>query len=495
MQRLEKLSDTLNQYLLWVYVGVSLGTLFIGAWHCHPNIEELSICEEPRDLGVFAGALHMLVHFDGRYFANILHGLNPLAFNWLAGYKLMPILAVTILILALFFLLRPCVAKSEQQTLLLIVVTFLMLQFQISPSLPYQLFWMASSFIYLWSWTFTMLWMGFYYRYLHTASSFFQVLYLLLTAIFLTFSIGISELFLVLNVLLLASIFVWRWFKKNKAIETSFLVLWGLACILFFVLSPGISERAKEFRHADAPIISIPVIVIGIKQNLLFAQRIFFHPLLLLATIVLFPLFHSIPFFQRKLRFPFSVFLALLFLVIAFAMTCAYYIPTQINTGFPTRIFTATGLLVASAAILVYISMFRYIHSIVNQQKWYAKVKAIMPVCTVGLIVGTFTLNVNNNFWSIQQDYKNGHLTTFDNAMCLRYTTLSRVSADADDCYKTAIIVPIPNFPSSICFGNDLLPNRTYAFDNEAWETYFGIDEVMLQGDTVRKPKNTITND
>ena len=71
--------------------------LTTGAWFSFPNAEDLSVSFKPRDMGIFYSVVQLLREYDGRYFTNLLHALNPLAFGAIEGYWLMPLLGIVLL--------------------------------------------------------------------------------------------------------------------------------------------------------------------------------------------------------------------------------------------------------------------------------------------------------------------------------------------------------------------------------------------------------------
>jgi hypothetical protein len=94
----------------------------------------------------------------GAIFTNLLHGINPLAVDRTDGYMLVPLVGILALTASLTFLfsslkLGKRLADRAMAALLLVCV-----HFALTPSLPYDLYVMISSIVYMWPWVFICLW-------------------------------------------------------------------------------------------------------------------------------------------------------------------------------------------------------------------------------------------------------------------------------------------------------------------------------------------------
>jgi len=246
MMRTNKLS-MLGYSLLFAAAFWCVGWLGIGAYFCHPNAEDFSLCVIPRDQGILYSIINLLTTYDGRYFTNLLHAINPLAFNWLAGYKLMPIVGILLLLLAVWFFLETLFHSPSSKFLLLFSLLFTCIHFALAPSLPHDLYWMVSSFVYIYPWTFTLLWIGAYIRYVYAKNHRAELLWFCVTAIALICCIGMNEMFLVTNSVLLLVLLIWSWHSGQREFKHTLpLAIIGVSCILFFVTCPGISFRISQ---------------------------------------------------------------------------------------------------------------------------------------------------------------------------------------------------------------------------------------------------------
>lgn len=60
-------------FIFWAYCWFLLAAFF-----AQPNAEDLSLIANAKKDGILTSAAMLLNTYDGRFFTNILHGLNPL---------------------------------------------------------------------------------------------------------------------------------------------------------------------------------------------------------------------------------------------------------------------------------------------------------------------------------------------------------------------------------------------------------------------------------
>lgn len=92
---------------LGLFCTYCLGWLGIGAWHCFPNSEDISLTVEAIEKGFLGSIIGLLTTYDGRYFTNALQAVNPLVWGWFMGYQLMPVIGVLLGVLSLWYVLTP----------------------------------------------------------------------------------------------------------------------------------------------------------------------------------------------------------------------------------------------------------------------------------------------------------------------------------------------------------------------------------------------------
>ena len=82
-----------------------------------------------------------------------------------------------------------------------------------------------------------------------------------------------------------------------------------------------------------------------------------------------------------------------------------------------------------------------------------------------------------------------GTAKAYNNEMKSRYNTIRKCKED-NTLRKVAVIKPLKSNPVSIYFPPDMLPDRTFALWNNAYERYFGVDEVRFENDTLKLYEN-----
>ena len=55
---------------------------------------------------------------------------------------------------------------------------------------------------------------------------------------------------------------------------------------------------------------------------------------------------------------------------------------------------------------------------------------------------------------------------------------------DQASCWRIAVLPPLENTPRSIFMAPDIKANKLEYFWNNAYEKYFNVDEIRLEGDT-----------
>lgn len=90
-----------------------------------------------------------------------------------------------------------------------------------------------------------------------------------------------------------------------------------------------------------------------------------------------------------------------------------------------------------------------------------------------------------NSMNNIKKDYVAGKLDKFKFEMNQQMIQIQNVKSK-NICWKSVKIKEISSYPSSIFSPPFPTPNRETEFWNSAMEKYYGVDEIYLEGDTVR---------
>lgn len=466
------------RHLMNIFLIAIVFVFVFAGYYTNPNAEDFSLTGMAKNYGIKNAVLNLLAQYDGRYFTNLLHALNPLAFGWIFGYKLMPLIGVVLFVVTLFFALHEIIkdAKSALLATLLIVVLYLSL----STSVVHLLYWMVSSFVYLWPWIFFFATSGCYLHYQKTNSERWYIG----TMLFCILGIGMNEMFLPVYFLLAVLLFAHDRIKKRSVISNSLpLILAIVICILFFILSPGIHIRAKNLGEAAAKFSMLQSLLIGIRHFVSLFFNTLFNPLVIASGFLL-VLCTRCSKFQLQLQH-ISIYTAvktiLFLLLLTAAMNVPYYLLMCSSENLPERVFSASMLPMLIACMsIIYLTSTTLLDVLPSQSN-----EPVLGIIAALIFWGCL-IKTSNNFSGILSDYKSGALSNFNIAFSKRIDEL-KYKELINGCYSKATISAIADYPKYISLKVDIEPNRSLSHWNIAYEEYFGIDMVEMLGDTLHK--------
>lgn len=362
---------------------------------------------------------------------------------------------------------------------LLISVLFSVVNFSTSSSLVHEVYWLVSSYVYLYSWIFWFLWLGFFILFVQKRQS----RYLLISNILFFCSMGINEMFFALNISSIALlIFIGvKYYKIKFSIFIPSLLIAVVASWLF-LSSPGITQRFNMLNESSKTFLDyFTILKISLKDYTYEFLRILFNPLPIGTFILCIAVFSKISLPIPKSFSKEIFFLVVLFTIILYLMTWAYYftMADAEEYTFPVRIFTSinTGVLILFVFCAFYLS--GIFQTIVSK---YSFSISLIAICFLayGLIFS------KNNLYTIRSEYKSGLLSDYKNEVEEMHKTILN-AAKNDNCWKLAIVKDLENRPTSIFSKPVIEPNRLFPFWNEAYESFFQINEIRLEGDTIYK--------
>lgn len=469
--------QTLLLLLILMFPVAVFSLLFLGAYYCHPNIEDYSLVLLPRDIGIYKSIRMMMVTYDGRYFTNLLHALNPLYFNSISGYKWMPVIGVLFFNSTLYLFLTTILSAKKSHILILasVITAF---HFAIVPSLPHQLYWMVSSFVYLYTWSFLFLFFYFFNHYWNGLQKNASLWWYGLSAICLVAVTGMNEMFLPLLILfLLCSLFLSFGTPRFKAILP--LVLIGVLAIAFFISSPGISGRLEREYKGESIDYSISIMR-GANQYFYFFKKNLSYPLVLFFILLLF-VFKNLYSLQSQIESRLSTFTKKMFFIVfifilGYFMVQPYYIPIGHIDAFPKRIYNVIQVLYILGIIIFIFSLPKF--KMDGLENVHFRIFVV-----VGFLV--FFYFTNNNWTKMKREFSTGVWSAFDAEMEARYALIEKSKFDPS-LYKLVTLPPLRHIPQTIYFPPDLTPHRKENNWNKALAAFFYLDEVRLVGDSIQ---------
>lgn len=478
-----KVLEKLNFGILLSIIIYGFFWLLVGASFSHPNAEDFSLTAAPKREGIVTSSVHLLATYDGRYFTNILHGINPMSFGYLGGYKPTIVFGVFFFTFSLFYFFQTVNRGVSWFKNLLLSAIFVVVHFALTPSLVHELYWMVSSFVYLYCWCFTLIWISSYIWYNKAKSLLSKNLYFLLTAITLVCSIGINEMMLFVNGFFLAIIGFYKVFKKNKDQLTNILLgILSVASYYMFLSSPGILSRFNSFDLEKAENHNQNIVLDSLSD---FSTEIIFWLTqggILLSFLIVSLIIINRDQLKQSLSIKTKPFLLVAFFVNLYLMTYAYYIPMGYEEFFPNRVYTTvwTGF---QLFILFFFILNSFIVNVCNKLS-QEKQQVLFTVALLYLFCAIYFSNNNINL--LKREYNSGLLEGYDNEINHRYETL-RYASSIDTCYKLAILSPLKHKPMSVFFPPEIEPHRVTPYWNQAYEYFFDLSEVRIDGDTLIK--------
>ncbi len=482
----------------WTESGLLLSILFYGYYwlilashYTNPNSEDLSLAIIPRDKGLLYSIRSLLIEYDGRYFTNLLHGVNPLAYNWLDGYKLMPIFSMLLCILSLYFLLRVIFQKKISRNLTFFMsAAFYLFHLILCPSLAHNLFWMVSSFPYLYPFPFIFLWVGFGILYLKSHNYLYKILFFIPSALCLIGAIGLNAMFLPLNLLLILSASIFLFIKfRTKIWEFIPLAIIGISCIIFFVTCPGPWVRMADLQADTNPGRFSEILSRATWEFIYFMFYCGIWNIITLAVSLLFALLFakSNEFSKLRIKPLLVIFFSTSFLVVLYLMTFPFYLSMYEN-GFPYRIFNPIFL--GFQIIILFGSIF-LLAPLFNKYLPLYHLQIFSVITSFFLLILLLMKDANpvctNHLAEIRTQYDLGIFEAYDREFKNRLELIENAKLNPD--WKLAVFDTITDSPKIIYYAPDIYPNRENDYWNIAWEEYFKVDEVRLKGDSIYKPR------
>ncbi len=447
--------------------------LVCGVISSYPNAEDLSLSHPRFNIGAWSFIRYTLASYDGRYFVNLLHTITPLAFKFTKGYPIVGIVGVISFSFSAWFFFSSTIDGHPLQVFFLSLI-FTMFHFATVPSIVHELFWMSSSLVYLWSWTFTLLFWGAVLHTLNVKHWFLKKVWVFFSAITLFAALGINEMMLPLFVIVIG-LLIYKRVLSHFTPFVAFIALLTCTLVFFFIASPGIQERVF-IEKMGAPEVSI---LQRLETSIVHQWRYLFefvtHPMII-CTAILMVVFANNFSIKANVRHLFPPFQPIQFvgicILLGFCMTLPYYLPIGFSSVFPDRIFNTVNTL----SMLTLIFSLLYFAKQLVVPSWLK----LTTVCLTGFVL----LYSNNNINKIISDFKSGKVAAFWLQVANRQNILDSV-AKQNCLYKKARISEITQFPKNIYSNTDIVQNRKKEYWNAAYELYYDIDRVMLTTDSL----------
>jgi hypothetical protein len=442
-----------------------LSIIALGSYYTWPNLESIN---ESRSIlvGGWSAWTQLMVSMDGRYATNLMHVINPMAWGWMEGYKLMPLVGVFFLFIGAYVFWGAVLNNPKQ--VLLFCSTWMVVHFAISPSLTYELYLMVFSMMYLWGVAGWLLWVGAFIRSLTAQNEGEKQTWFTVAAVFLVYSYGVNEMFLVANSVTLMAIWGLGWANHTQVRVWPLLAVGGIAVIFFFAGSGslqriGYDSAAHQFNHLSTEWSSYLAHYGSMVVQMLSGCWMAF-PFLLLAASTLSVQELVINFIRKKYN---RLFILAALGVIVIGCSLPFYIFMGSGGQFPVRIFAVVFSF--SQVLLIGIVIIGGQLAKYRTQKWSL-------ISAVGLTMAIFL--GNSNYTALLAEWKSGVYTEFDTQFSSIHCSLEAAKKSTSGFKKTSVS-PLPNMRLTIYDASNQWPGELN-WTARVLEGYYKLDEVTI---------------
>lgn len=462
--------------------------LIIPAFFSFPNAEDLSLVVMAKKTSIINGVIQPLVTFDGRYFTNLLHSISPIAWGGIELYKYVILFSIILTYFSHFLFIKTFpLFKKKSAYIILFPSIFIFSHFAIIPSIVHELYWMASSFVYLWSWNFFLIWFSLFWLMLKTNHPPKKISYFILSFIFLVCSYGLNEMMIIVNVLSLFGYLIYIF--KNEKLQLIHLIpfaMISIVCIYFFISSPGIQYRldSAEVTRDFGYYLNV------LQKGSIYIFSTTYKWLLNNTLIIPFSIIISYLLIDTPFKISNKILISLIFVFVSllYILPFLYFIPMGVEY-YPERIFNFTNWFFL--VILFLLIPLLITNNIKTIRQKALKIKPLIVHTSILLIIA-YLIFSTNNFGLIIHEYSSGEYKEYKKEMENRYRIIE--IAKQNKVWSSASIDLIKHKPSTIYTNVEILPNRAEDFWNKSYEDYFNIDEIKIKNDTISKINSIIEN-
>ncbi|RDC62064.1 DUF6056 family protein [Adhaeribacter pallidiroseus] len=235
----------------WVNIGLLLLSLavlpfLILAAFCHPSADDFWLTNMVVAKGAWQAQADIRQNWSGRYTSMFLGSFNPLVYDSLIGYKLLPILLIFLNLTSLYLLITRILLHIPTKLKIFYTLLLQVLYLGFMPAIASGYYWMSSALNYQTAIICLLLLSGGLISFKQKRTTLRQGGYIVVLSFLIIAGIGCNELSMVIIVEGLLGLFLidsWRYKRINRML-LYFLVL-ALGCSLLVILSPGNVARLQ----------------------------------------------------------------------------------------------------------------------------------------------------------------------------------------------------------------------------------------------------------
>jgi len=445
-----------------------------------PNAEDFSLSFLPKYCNTGHYVFSLFINKDARLFTNFLYAINPLRYDLIWAYKLIPFFLMSGLTASLYlFLLSLIKPIRKNYFVFLLCLIFMSLFISTMPSPIHAFYWMASSLNYTVSLILLILIAFFALVLAYKANNNKPegITTYLAVALLICCTVLSNEIYILSLLFLFLFLFFYALVKKQKAktLYAVFFIVTSLASFVYLIpfLLFDNDSGAQLTMHQDGVLIAL---LLSVKSTFFnFFKWFFLIPALILfvfVVLLLLPRFKE-HIYVLKNNFlwvnPLLVF-GFIFMFCTF-MLLPYYLYRNVDHE-PQRIYNIhyfVFLLALVYLILYFFALYTHkIEHIINKQKALFGFLIILAFSVVLL----FTPNTTTAYG----DIISGKAFAFNKEVNKRFQLLK----DAENENKESVILmPLSCRPKSIFFGPDIEPGIKNIW-NQAYENYFNVSSISI---------------
>lgn len=181
-------------------------------------------------------------NWSGRYFSNGILFFSPLYFDNFYLFKIIPIILLLLFVFAVKYLVSSVFYSISNQQKWTISSILLLLYFIQVPEVCSAFYWLPGAITYQFGVSLSLLFISFYIRFERCKN----YIFLILSLLFMMFSMGCNEIITILNSVLIGIYFVYQFLKTKRF---NFPLLLILVVAVFFasieLFAPGNSSRSQ----------------------------------------------------------------------------------------------------------------------------------------------------------------------------------------------------------------------------------------------------------
>jgi hypothetical protein len=223
--------------------------LFVLSFFNHPTSDDFSFTNLAIQNGFWKAQIIKYNIWTGRFFSTALAtGLNPLVYDWMFGYKLIPVATILLLLHSFYVFMKELTAStlSRQMTLTLMLAFFFLFIYQM-PGLNRGIYWMMGIYIYQMANIASLYFFALMLRAYRTPNSRRKIFLAIASSLWLVAAIGTNEATMATLDVFLGLIFLYKFYKSREVDKfLVFVLVIAVIASCAVVFAPGNVVRASS---------------------------------------------------------------------------------------------------------------------------------------------------------------------------------------------------------------------------------------------------------